>query len=44
MPALSTARGDLIEPQVSQVEKRILAAAAACERLDLTGFVLRAAL
>jgi len=44
MPALSTTRGDRIELRASREEKRILSAAAAYERLDLTSFVLRAAL
>jgi uncharacterized protein (DUF1778 family) len=37
-------REDRIELRASREEKRILAAAAAYERLDLTSFVLRAAL
>ena len=43
--ATSTAtRDDRIELRASREEKRVLAAAAAYERLDLTTFVLRAAL
>ena len=41
---LSTTRDDRIELRASREEKRVLAAAAAYERLDLTAFVMRAAL
>lgn len=44
MPASSTARDDRIELRASREEKRLLAAAAAYERLDLTSFVMRNAL
>jgi uncharacterized protein (DUF1778 family) len=44
MPVTSITRDDRIELRASREEKRILAAAAAYERLDLTSFVLRAAL
>ena len=44
MPGLSITRGDRIELRASREEKQILAATAAYERLDLTSFVLRAAL
>jgi uncharacterized protein (DUF1778 family) len=44
MPSPSAARDDRIELRASSEEKRVLAAAAAYERLDLTTFVLRAAL
>ena len=37
-------RDDRIELRASREEKRVLAAAAAYERLDLTSFVMRAAL
>jgi uncharacterized protein (DUF1778 family) len=40
----STTRDDRIELRASREEKRVLAAAAAYERLDLTSFVMRAAL
>lgn len=40
----SAVRDDRIELRASREEKRILAAAAAYERLDLTTFVLRTAL
>lgn len=44
MPSSTAARDDRIELRASTEEKRVLAAAAAYERLDLTTFVLRAAL
>ncbi len=44
MPTPSTSRDDRIELRASREEKRILAAAAAYQRLDLTTFVLRTAL
>ena len=44
MPASSTTRDDRIELRASREEKRVLTAAAAYERLDLTTFVMRRAL
>jgi uncharacterized protein (DUF1778 family) len=44
MPTLSTRREDRIELRASREQKRILAAAAAYEHLDLTSFVMRTAL
>ncbi len=44
MPARSTTRDDRIELRASREQKRILAAAAAYERLDLTSFVMRTTL
>ena len=44
MSTVPTTRDDRIELRASSEEKRILAAAAAYERLDLTTFVLRSAL
>jgi uncharacterized protein (DUF1778 family) len=44
MPAKAIVRDDRIELRASREEKRLLAAAAAYERLDLTSFVLRTAL
>ena len=44
VPSPSPARADRIELRASREEKRILAAAAAYQRLDLTTFVLRTAL
>ena len=44
MSSSTAARDDRIELRASSEEKRVLAAAAAYERLDLTTFVLRAAL
>jgi len=44
MPPPSTTRDDRIELRASREQKRILAAAAAYERLDLTSFVMRTAL
>lgn len=44
MPTGSAMRTDRIELRASREQKRILATAAAYERLDLTSFVMRAAL
>ncbi len=44
MPLTSPARTDRIELRASRDQKRILATAAAYERLDLTAFVMRTAL
>ena len=44
MPTVATTRTDRIELRASREQKRILAAAAAYERLDLTSFVMRTAL
>jgi uncharacterized protein (DUF1778 family) len=44
VPTSSTTRDDRIELRASREEKRILAAAAAYQRLDLTTFVMRTAL
>jgi uncharacterized protein (DUF1778 family) len=44
MRTRSTTRDDRIELRASREQKRILAAAAAYERLDLTSFVMRTAL
>lgn len=44
MPTSAATRDDRIELRASREEKRVLAAAAAYERLDLTTFVLRNAL
>jgi uncharacterized protein (DUF1778 family) len=44
MPTPSTTRDDRIELRASREQKRILAAAARYERLDLTSFVMRTAL
>jgi uncharacterized protein (DUF1778 family) len=44
MPTRSATRDDRIELRASREQKRILAAAAAYERLDLTSFVMRTAL
>ena len=44
MPTSTTARDDRIELRASREEKRVLAAAAAYQRLDLTSFVMRSAL
>ena len=44
MQARTTTRDDRIELRASREQKRILAAAAAYERLDLTSFVMRTAL
>ncbi len=43
-PAAAEARGDRIELRATRQEKRLLAQAAAYERLDLTSFILRNAL
>ena len=44
MPTPSTTRDDRIELRASREQKRLLAAAAAYERVDLTSFVMRSAL
>ena len=44
MATPATTRDDRIELRASREEKRVLAAAAAYERLDLTSFVMRSAL
>jgi len=44
MPTSSATRNDRIELRASREQKRLLTAAAAYERLDLTSFVMRAAL
>jgi uncharacterized protein (DUF1778 family) len=44
VPTPSATRDDRIELRASREEKRVLAAAAAYERLDLTSFVMRSAL
>jgi uncharacterized protein (DUF1778 family) len=44
VPTRPTTRDDRIELRASSEEKRILAAAAAYQRLDLTTFVMRTAL
>lgn len=44
MATSAATRDDRIELRASREEKRVLAAAAAYERLDLTTFVMRAAL
>ena len=44
MQVRSTTRDDRIELRASREQKRILAAAAAYERLDLTSFVMRTTL
>ena len=44
MVATSAAREDRIELRATKEEKRLLAAAAAHERLDIAGFILRNAL
>jgi uncharacterized protein (DUF1778 family) len=44
MPTRLAARNDRIELRASREQKRILAAAAAYERLDLTAFVMRTAI
>ena len=41
MSATNTAREDRIELRATREEKRILAAAAAYERLDVTSFIMR---
>ena len=44
MSATSAAREDRIELRATKEEKRILATAAAYERLDVTGFIMRTVL
>jgi uncharacterized protein (DUF1778 family) len=44
VPTPSTTRDDRIELRASREEKRVLTAAAAYQRLDLTTFVMRTAL
>jgi uncharacterized protein (DUF1778 family) len=44
MPSSTATRDHRIELRASREEKRVLAAAAAYERLDVTTFVMRAAL
>ena len=44
MPTPSTTRDDRIELRASREQKRLLAAAARYERLDLTSFIMRTAL
>jgi uncharacterized protein (DUF1778 family) len=44
MSATGAARKDRIELRATQEEKRVLAAAAAYERLDVTSFIMRSAL
>ncbi|PWU06454.1 MAG: DUF1778 domain-containing protein [Terriglobia bacterium] len=44
MPTRSGTRDDRIELRASREQKRLLAAAAAYERLDLTSFVMRTTL
>ena len=44
MQARSTTRDDRIELRASREQKRLLSAAAAYERLDLTSFVMRTTL
>ncbi len=41
MPATAAGRESRIELRATREEKRLLAAAAAHERLDLTGFIMR---
>ena len=41
MAASTATRDDRIELRATRDEKRLLAAAAACERLDLTSFIMR---
>ncbi len=41
MPATTAARKDRIELRATKEEKRLLATAAAYERLDLTSFIMR---
>ncbi len=41
MSVTDAARGDRIELRATKEEKRILAAAAAYERLDMTSFIMR---
>lgn len=44
MATSTEARADRIELRATKEEKRLLAAAAAYERLDMTGFIMRKAL
>jgi uncharacterized protein (DUF1778 family) len=44
MSATSTAREDRIELRATKEEKRLLATAAAYERLDVTSFIMRSVL
>jgi uncharacterized protein (DUF1778 family) len=44
MPATTAAREDRIELRATKEEKRLLATAAAYERLDVTGFIMRTVL
>jgi uncharacterized protein (DUF1778 family) len=44
MPAATSAREDRIELRATKEEKRLLATAAAYERLDVTSFIMRNAL
>ncbi len=44
MAARTAAREDRIELRATKEEKRLLAAAAACERLDVTSFIMRTVL
>ena len=44
MPANTAAREDRIELRATKEEKRLLATAAAHERLDLTSFIMRSVL
>lgn len=44
MPATAAPREERIEIRATREEKRLLSAAAAHERLDLTGFIMRNAL
>jgi len=44
MATNTAARDDRIELRTTKEEKRLLAAAAACERLDVTSFIMRTAL
>jgi uncharacterized protein (DUF1778 family) len=44
MPATTAARDDRIELRATKEEKRLLAAAAAHERLDVTSFIMRTVL
>lgn len=44
MATNNATRADRIELRTTKEEKRLLAAAAACERLDVTSFIMRTAL
>lgn len=44
MPAAASTRDDRIELRATKEEKRLLAAAAAHERLDVTSFIMRSVL